>query len=268
MCAKPFIVMYGEPGSGKSTSAAEAAQNCYYVKSSPNVTHYYDTWVETPEGKASGLAKPTGTKLIDTHSIDGRVTFDDNGEPVPVNNTAALEAVVMAYRKLILTAASKNEPPKYRSIVFDEWTTFMQRCFEETCNSEHGLSERGKPDTRAAYLWMGRFQLKLCNALRQVVNFGSSVIVVCHPRDPEEGRLGGPKTPSATMAKQLCADADVVVQRCFERTGDVMDKKRPLRRFWKTEVDDQWLRKVRGVNIQPEEDCSLRELLAKGGWEL
>lgn len=261
-----LFILYGSPGSGKSSEAASCFQDSLYLMSSPNLLHFYEQYLVK---KNPALKMPKRSICVDTYSVDSKVELYPDGPnagmPKPVAQKDALELYFSSAVKQILMAKAKNEATPWKNIVIDEVGTFWQRVFEEiapTC-----LAKNGSIDTRGAYGEMNKWNNRMINLLRQAL-VSANVVMIAHDQDPDpsEGRKGGPKLVSQGIQKQLCADADAIVLRAMEDR----EVGKPAARTWVAHGTQNQMSKIRGL---PDEmyaqikDLSLAEIVKAAGFE-
>lgn len=267
----PSLVVYGEPGTGKSTEMARAFPGVMYVQSSPTILHAYADYAKKhPE---LGWQVPI------------RVTFDDVVKSLGGSPTGALVSIIDTYIK----SCDLPQPP-FKGIVFDEWNTILERVFAELKTDPWGKfkGRGGGLNIFAVFDYfksIHRSALSISRRTRRMVGF------VAHHQTPKwdedensqtRGQLkwaGGPKMPmglSDQMA-ELCAEADIVVQLVVRAPGAALslDGKPPpteVQRVFLTQADPKWFRKVRGFGVAAEEvldlakQQGLRELVERAGY--
>lgn len=244
MSKKGFFVLFGPPGSGKSTEAAATFPDSLYVMSSPNILQFYENeYLKTPEAIALGLRMPKRVVCLDKYSIDGRVEMLPTGHPKPVPQKATLEGILDQAVTRALIARSKNEPPPWRNLVIDEVGTFWPRVYEEIKPTI--LTRSGSVDTRGAFGALAEWSRNRTDYLRQLLVCGMNVVLVGHDQepDPQQEKKGGPKFPSQQIMREICADADGVLLRGFE-DGELGA---PSNRIWIAHGRQNWLSKIRGI---------------------
>lgn len=257
---KGVHILFGAPGSGKSTEAACAYQKALYVKSSPNVLQFYENNLSLWPGKV--MPK---THLIDTFMIGDKIILDPKTQmPARQQQWPALIAATLQIMQRSFAAFAAKQPPPYEYLVFDEMGTFMQRVFEEI--SPTIMNEKGdKIDTRKAFGVLAAMFRDWTDHLRQLPNVGVGVGLVFHDQDPEPDKKGGPKCPSQNIMKQMCADVDGV----FLRTVRDLDLGLARERIWRVHASQNSLCKIRGIpdsDAAAIEKMNLEQILEKSGY--
>ena len=273
----PSIVIYGQPGSGKSTEIAKAFSDCLWICSNETVLRPYATWcwknpvevmkysLRTPD--QPDPKDPTGYKHVNRPWEDGGMARKTIGEYLPgteiaINSWKDLDAIVKRY-----VEACKNGTCPYNGIIFDEWSTFADRIYAEML-THYGTSGRGM---FTAIAEIKSFHKKVQSLPART---GRMMALVCHDsplkleeneKSPSFGKqkyLGGPKLPIGSLIKQVTATADIVLQVELIVVGQTT-----LRRY-ATEAHPKWERKFRDFSIRPNENLDLRPLLLRAGYNL
>lgn len=267
--AKGFFILFGAPGTGKSTAAAETFPDSFYLSSSPNVLQFYKV-----QAKKYGLPLPVKEVVLDVYSNDGKMTPGPDGSPVRVPQKAWLEEYLKMLKLRISHDLKNGGALKYKNIVIDECGTFWNRVFAEI--EPLSLTKDGtKVDGFASFKNMGKWSNDFVTELRQFNTYGLNVCLICHDAEPEKekDKKGGPKMPSQTIARQLAADADGVLLRAMEDPPIDLDKpteKKRARRVWVAHGSQHWLSKLRGLpddEFEAVKELKLKEILERAGFE-
>lgn len=266
---KGMFVLFGPPGLGKSTVAAETFQDSVYLSSSPNVLQFYKQMAA-----ARGLPLPRKEVVIDTYSVGGVINTNAAGLPVPVHTKSTLESLLDQIFNRVMPEAAAKKPLTYRNLIIDEGGTFWTRVLDEIMPAT--LTKSGAIDTRAAYGAMGKWSNWIVNfKLRPLLSAGLNVCIVAHAQEPDakEDKKGGPKFPSATIMHQVCADADGVLFRVVEDAPvDINNpgEKKPPTYMWRVHAAQNWLSKLRGIptsDFETVKALELKQILERAGFE-
>lgn len=250
----PAMIVYGRPGSGKSTAVAQSFQNMFWIQSSPTVLRPYKSWLRDNVDLAvkQGQSFPSGRKTVPEYQEDGITPRDVR----PV-----LEAIVSRY-----AASVQAGTCTYAGIVFDEYNEHMRRVFDSL---KRDPKFKGNPF--GAINELKRWNKWLC-ALTQVIK--QPIIFIAHERSPSydqqdgsptRGKLeyrGGPAFPIGTEIEAMVAAADICVRI------DLRASAQGIKRFLLTEPHPLWECKFRDFAISAEEEFDLRKLLLKAGYVL
>lgn len=310
--SKPCIIVCGKPKLGKSTEVFKSFQNSLAILSSENNPHYYKKLLN---GKLKGVILPDGTtpkykpprkiKLIDvsvtgvseeyswlkprdTKPVRAKLMQDALGNQflqpdstgdrfMPVPQIVELEKTISSVVLQSQTAIDKGEKPKYDNVIIDEWGEFMDRAHSEIIPTS--FSEKGKLDTRAAFLTTGEWVAKIVNQLKQLIPCGVGVCLVMHDREPDGSgkvfKAGGPKGPSANMSRKLVAMTDGAIQRVMidpeDGAKDADGKLLKPMRIWKATASEAWDIGLRGLEPEDEDrigSMELEEILTLAGFDM
>jgi len=265
--AKGFFVLFGPPGVSKSTEAATAFQKALYLKSAPNVLHYYDQWLKTPAGTHSGLQLPAKSIVLESYSIDGNVNFGPDGMPAAVPQAATIVGVIQSLWRKVAEEKRDGKPRSYDWLVLDEAGEFWSRVFEEILASS--VTRDGKTDSRKAYGTLATWTNSVVSLLRQLVSLDVGVGLIAHEREPEmsEQKKGGPKFPSAGVMGLITASADGALLRTYEDR----ELGKPPARVWVAHGNQHWVSKMRGIapeDFERIKDLPLSEIIKLAGFDL
>jgi hypothetical protein len=294
--SKPFIIVCGAPKLGKSTEVFKTFQNSLAIVSSTNNAHYYKKLLTTQlrgpvtrmvgdEEKTFTYKPPKRIKLIDTHTTnvpkdsepyswdlkprsifgrrtpEGTIEIDPNGDILlPVPQIAELEKTIFAVVTASSQASQKGEPPPYDNLIIDEWGEFLDRVYSEVLLTV--VTRSGEPDGRKAFGLLNEWVARVINQMKQLSQHGVGVCLVCHDREPDEGKKGGAKAPSAGIANKMTGMADGAIQRVIKdpeygaKNADGTPQK--PKRLWKATASEKWNVGLRG--IEPEDEDLIAEL--------
>lgn len=246
--AKGSFILYGVPGTGKSTAALQTFQDALYIASSPNNAQFYKQWLQCPEGKASGKKLPKREMVLDMFSLtlDGKVYPQRQG----VSQLQHLNANIKKVVDDCLDASAAGKPAPYNYVILDELGTFWARVFEEIKPTV--LNREGKLDGLGAFNVAAKWSRDICNYMRQLLSVNVGLCVITHDQEPEKekDRKGGPKLISQGVQRELCADFDGVLLALLEDPEvDINNPGAPKRskRIWRVHGSQHHLSKLRGM---------------------
>lgn len=295
MGKKGYFILAGPPGGGKSFEALRTFQGSFMFRSAVNNTHYYETWLNTAEGMASGAAMPTRIVTIDrsiiTDSKDPKfrqVAPKINGVRTSIPQQQWFEWYLNELVDLCTDEFSRDVPLTYRNVIIDEGGTFWARIFNEI--QPRCFSKKGTPDPLKAYNEIEKWSMYIVDLIRQLPQFGVNVALVAHDKDPdpENEKQGGAKFPSQAVMKQMGADADGILLRMLEAEHVELNlgttpeeaaammqavtaaKKAPDKRIWIAYASHNWQSKLRGLPdtaFSLIRHMALRDILPMAGFE-
>lgn len=266
---KCFGIVFGQPGGGKSHAVAKAMQNSLAILTGPNNIMFYEQWLRSPEGQASGRGMPRRVIVIDRYVVTDSWNPDKpfmipgpDGLATPIPQKPMFENLLGQAVRRTLTEYATRRPLTYENIFIDEGGTLWTRIFEEI--SPTVRTKEGVHDPRGAFNVGASWSRAVVDFARQVTNAGANFFVVAHDREPEidKGKLGGPAFFSQGVMRQLCADADasiyremrdIVVPFDLTMTPDVLAasqaaaKEAPAERLFRVHASEHWLTKIRGL---------------------
>lgn len=270
---RPSVLLYAPAGVGKSTQMAMCFQHGLFIQSTPTVLRPFASWLEMPEGKATGLQMPARKTIRSTEQLKAMGT----------TTRQALETVINA----VLAAKAAGTCP-YDAIVIDEYTTFTAQIHEETTRKHEKIERKrwGNPvadEVEVFHRWLTMIPAAsglalglVCHETPPVYNDaeGESANKLAAPLRGALKARGGPALRPARAIAQVCAATDIVIQMTIEAgtsgLGAGMNGT-PARRQFCTEVHPLWERKFRDMRIGREYDLSktsLRDLLLSAGYSL
>lgn len=283
---KPFIVVAGHPGAGKTYEVLKSFRNSLYVATQQGNPHFYMTqWAkgrlkDTPPGR-SPFTLPKAMRLIEAHGT-GKWDFaksewimtappiDEKGNSGVVLQRTAIETTLFSVLQQTKRAVAEGKKPPFASVVVDEVGEIWQRVHDEK------LPDFGV-DTRSAFLdttlWHQRTMMPM---LRALPAYGVGVALIAHETEADAKRRGGAKMPSKGIATHLAAQCDGLVRRKFhnvhiENPDPNSRRTRRVRRWWDTIIDEDSDCKLRGVADEEAwevEDMELDELLEYAGFDM
>ena len=249
---KPSILIYGPPGSGKTTSVAQAFQDLLWVVSEPDALRYYQTWAASlPDEERKNYRMPK-FKYIPEYQADGKTRF---------SNKDAIQAIVDRYYEAVRVG---NCP--YKGIVFDQHNTFAQRVYAELAGDvQYGRNKFARIDA------IKNWNNWICSIPR-VTN--TICVLLCHEAHPKfdeeegsptQGKLlykGGPAFPIGTERESMTAMATI----CLRTT--LSGSEGNVQRHYVTEASPMWHAKFRDVRIKAKEKMDLREMVIRAGYSI
>lgn len=307
--SKPIIALIGAPKLGKSTSAFKAFQNSLAIMSSENNAHFYKRWLTTEAAKVrlpngelkykppkrvklvdmkmvgttkeeytwlkQGDAKPTRAKYVKDEATNlFTLAPDPQGDQVmPIDQKLTLESTLRAVASKSLIAIDKGEQPPYDNIIIDELGEFMDRVHKEITPTVR--TKKDEIDTRGAFGVTDGWLVDFVNDLKQLIVCGVGVCLVLHDREPDNGKQGGAKLPSAGMGRKLTAMIDGALRLYMKDppVGAVSPDGKPLKsqRLWTASGTESWNIGLRGL-LPDDEDIigpmEVEEIIELAGFEM
>ena len=264
---KGGFIYFCPPGTGKSTEARTAHQNAIVLETGANNGLYYDRWLLSETGKASGCKPVKKTILLDTYSFGGKVSLDPNGHPAPVSQISSFEMFAQQITSKCLSENASGQPLTYSNVIVDEVGTLWQRVFDELL--AQSVTDKGKIDSRAAYGLVSTWSRRILDLLRNVVAAGANLILIAHDQEPDGDRKGGPQFPSQRVMRQITSDMDGVLLRVLLEGGGI-DGAKTSKRIWRAHASNSWVSKLRGLpdtSYAQLESMSLVDILREAGYE-
>jgi hypothetical protein len=269
MPKRGFIILAGEPGLGKSTEAQIAFQKNCTITTGEDVLHFYEHKIlPRSDGK---LIKPLKRILFDEYGINGDVKLDAKGQPIFIQVAKTFESILDNLFKKGQERKLAGLPPPVDFLVVDEGGELWDMVFSELVRTS--LTNDGRPDTRKAYGRLGQWSAMIGDKFKRFKTVGIGTVLICHTADPEpeSGKKGGPKFPSATVSKKLSAKADGVLMRRVVDVEDEEDltKEKEARFFWECRPSEHWVVKMRGLDrdeLKRIPELSLNEIMELAGW--
>jgi hypothetical protein len=229
LAKKGIFLLIGRPGSGKSFEAARTFQRSFSLLSSVNNQHFYDMWLASDAGKASGKTPPVQTVLQEVYQVFDPVSmptpfmsFAADGLPQPQPQKQWFEHWVMQLFGLFSRERAAGQPLTFQNIIIDELGTFMFRIKTEM----EGMSftKDGKINPLGAWNMLSDWTRQMIAVFRHINSCGANVVLIAHDRDPDpaKDKQGGAHMPSADVQKLLSADVDGTLIR------EIIDEKPKL----------------------------------------
>lgn len=269
---KGFFVGFGKPGGGKSEQGAKAFQNCLAILTGPTNLQFYEMWLQTAEGRASGKVLPRRTFVLDMYSLEDSAQPDKpivaqtimaNGRLQQVHQAWWLQDILTKVTLSAGRARANNQEPPFWNLIIDELGELVRRVYDQF---PVFLNKDGKPDPLKGWNEIEKWTIDIVNQLRALRAYGMNVYVTAHTKEPEieKEKVGGPKFPSQAVMGAICAPADGVLMRALEDVQVEVDlssnadqaallvqiteaRKLPSRRYWRAHASEHWLSKLRGL---------------------
>lgn len=295
----PAFIVYGPPGTGKSTETAVAFQDCLYVISQPGNLWAYESLVaaqpqlglKKTSYMPSMLRLPYETKEWDPETelrvlVLPQAVLGDDLQLRPVHTITAMNDLIYAFTKQVMQGTNKS-----KGIIFDEFSELSARMLKD-------LEDVGwdpavpKPYGSSWDKWGPLYRWHSDLVVRQKA-LNVPMGFICHDTEPEiKGddvvAKGGPNLPSKKLRKLFCAYVDVVLHRLVEKPESAKkgaknalglddkeeeaidmapEKMNPygvpsdVVRYYMTEVDPMWERKIRAFGLNPKDTRDLLSVL-------
>jgi hypothetical protein len=250
---KGFFVLFGAPGTWKTTEALMTFQDSLYLASADGLTQFYDVWLKTPEGASSGKRPPKKIVVVDQYSINGApVRFDAQGAMIPIPQKETFEQAIIDVTKVLSNDRAAGKPPTFPNIIVDEGSVYWERFFVELKHEMTiGRDMLGRPieknaDGRAHHHGLQIWTREVIDRFRTVVSMGANLVVVCHDVEPDGQKKGGPSMPNQKVSRILGADSHGALLAGFEDEGLGMSGN-GSKHTWDVFASKQWTSKIRGI---------------------
>lgn len=247
---KGVIVLFGDPGGGKTTSGLETFQGSLYYGTGINGSQFFNTQRARSPDYAKEYAPPVREFVIDMYSDNGKVSYDAAEMPIRLNHKQTFENYLRALIKKAGPEYRTGAPLTYRNFIVDELGTLYQRVYEDIVPTS--ISPRtGKVDTLGAWNLLTKWSMEMHGLYRLLNTFGLNVVLVCHNTDPDGEKKGGPKLPSQGVQKLVTQESDMVLQRIVKDAPVDIEandgKSKPPLRLWTAFASEHWNAKNRGI---------------------
>lgn len=249
---KGVIVLFGDPGGGKTTAALETFPGALIYSTGLNGTQFFTSQRSRSPEYAKAYAMPVREVVVDLFSNDGNITIDNEGMPVRVNHKATFEQYLRALIRRLTQDRNEKKPLTYRNLIVDEIGTLYQRVYEDVLPTS--LNKSGRVDPLGAWNLLLKWAMEMQGYYRYLNTIGINVVLVAHNTDPDNERKGGPKMPSQGVQKLVTQESDMVLQRIVKDASVTVDidnpgaskSKGPLR-LWTAFASERWNAKNRGL---------------------
>jgi hypothetical protein len=249
---KGVIILFGDPGGGKTTSALETFPGSLYYGTGTNGTQFFRTQRQRSSEYAKKYPEPVREFVVDMFSDNGKVNLDSEGMPIRLNHKATFENYLRALIKKAGPEYTNRQPLTYQNFIVDELGTLYQRVYEDILPTS--ISKSGKVDPLGAWNLLTKWAMEINGLYRYLNTLGINVVEVCHNTDPDAEKKGGPKLPSQGLQKLMTQEADMVLQRVvkdapfeLDMEGNTTNKPKPPLRLWTAFASEKWNAKNRGI---------------------
>lgn len=247
---KGTIVLFGDPGGGKTTAALETFPRSLYYGTGVNGSQFFHTQRDRLAEYRERFAPPAREIVVDLFSADGRANIDAQGLPVRLNHKETFETYLRVLVQKTTAEKAAGTPFTYANLVVDELGTLYQRVYEDILPTS--LSKSGKVDPLGAWNLLLKWSMEMHGYYRYLNTLGLNTILVCHNVDPDAEKKGGPRLPSQSVQKLVTQESDMVLQRVIrdapldiDNPGDGTPKP-PMRR-WVAFASERYHAKNRGI---------------------
>lgn len=248
---KGIIVLFGDPGGGKTTAALETFPGSLVYSTGLNGTQFFTSQRTRDPAYAAMYPPPTREIVVDMFSNDGNIVTDAEGMPVRPNHKVVYEQYLRALIKRSTQDRNERKPLTYRNFIVDEIGTLYQRIYEDVLPTS--INKSGKVDPLGAWNLLLKWSMEVQGYYRYLNTLGLNVVLVAHNTDPDGERKGGPKMPSQGVQKLVTQESDMVLQRVVKDPVAAVDLDNPTvtkktpRRLWTAFASERWNAKNRGL---------------------
>lgn len=209
--------LFGAPGAGKSSQVALAFPNSFYVQSQPDLLHYAYVLHKASPNIMPKVPRPA---TLDESTVRGYCTPG-------VNDLMPFTTAITEVLNRFITACDRGVF-EFDAIVFDEWSTFFERVFQEIKLDPYQRlrGKNGKVDDFAVMREAKKFHSAVLAAGRRT---RKSMVLVSHYQDtrwfddPNHHFFGNVKTLRGPKVPQGLGDALVQISAesssCVELTA-------------------------------------------------
>jgi hypothetical protein len=270
---KGFFVLFGAPGTWKSSQALWTFQDSLYLASSEGLDQFYmHVQLKTPEAQALNKKPPKKIVILDQYSINGGpLTFGPNGEMVKTPQCATMEQAIEDVTKVLNNDKIAGRPPTFRNIIIDEASVFWDRFFIEIAAD---CIRNGNRDGRAHHQAIQVWTRQVIDRFRTVLSMGANLIAIAHDVEPDgKSRKGGAQMPNARTSKIFGADSHLSMLSDFEEVSGLdfnTNVKGPPKHLWRGFASSSMNSKIRGISAERFEEIkywSLEKIVLEAGFE-
>ena len=238
----PLIVVYGPPKAGKSTDVALALNNCLFFTHDDQVLRPYVSYYRWLQ--ANFPAKVKELQLRDPFKdwTEGGLAIKEFAQFAP--NADGVRVRLNTYdamRKWLeekYCPAMKKQLWPFAGLVCDEWSTFLNRIFDDMGRKYYREEHRyGETQRKADHFTIAPKLKEFHTELAQIAQYTASPFtLISHERSPtyytaedlkrdsshDIGDLkypGGPEVPHGKLINQICAAAGLVLRLRVEEVG-------------------------------------------------
>ena len=267
---KGFFVLFGPAGSAKTTEALKTFQNALYLCSAEGLSQYFDVWLETPEGRASGVKPPKHIVTIDQYSLNGSpIRVDAKRQMIKIPQKETFEDAIVDVTLALSDDRAAGRPPRFPNVIIDEASVFWDRFFIELkAEMSVGRDMKGNQiekngDGRAQHGALQVWTRQVIDRFRTVISMGANLVAVCHDQEPELAqngsmKRGGALMPNQRVAKIFAADAHMALLSGWEE-GSLTSNE--VKHVWLAHASKSWNSKARGISHQRLEELKYNPLV-------
>ena len=192
------------------------------------------------------VGRPSSIREI----AQGELGFEPNVVDESLRTLPDLKACLDAW-------VSDGTIKQFDALVIDDWSLLAKASMNEWEQEEQKKADKAKrgTDVRALYR---NYEFHQSHAISTCVNLGMHFGMVCHEREPSDGRPGIPDVPSANQGKNMPAWFDIVARVISDK--DMLDPWLPLA-LYADPFDDNYVTSDRTGVIRPRAPLNLREVL-------
>lgn len=242
---KGFFVLFGAPGTWKSTEALATFPDALYIASSVGLDQFYThVLMGSAAGQAAGLRPPKKIVVLDQYAINGGpLKFDTKGDMIRVPQRETFEQLVMKVTKQLDEDKQAGRGPTFRNIIIDEASVFWDRFFLEAAAE---CSKAGNNDGRAHHQAIQVWTRQVIDRFRTVLSMGANLVAVAHDVEPDGKKKGGPQMPNNRTSRIFGADSHMALLSDFEDGGLLSSG--PSQHVWRAFASKSMTSKVRGIS--------------------
>lgn len=216
---KGFFLLYGNPGSWKTTEALTAFQNAVFIAPRRNTHQFYSHVLRKKRPELTPIYKEI---VIDTYSIDNEpIVFDTNRRPVAIPQRETFENLIDDLIFAAEAAVAAGKPVPFSNIIIDEISIFWERFFIEISdelskpNPAQGRKD-GNRDGRAHHQALQIWSRQVVDRLFVLLRY-CNIVGTGQPKSSSDGKsLGGIYMPNGRTTDIFGADCHLGLHSTFE----------------------------------------------------